>query len=87
MLRAMTLAILTLAACDSPAENHQRCNPSQFSNQCNSGFSCVYPTAPNCGVAYCCQVDANGNITDQNPNCQPDPSLVSVCGLDMATGD
>ena len=24
---------------------------------CDDGYACVYPTAPNCGVAYCCTVD------------------------------
>jgi hypothetical protein len=28
-------------------------------------------------------VDSNGNITDRDPNCQPDPTLASVCMLDL----
>jgi len=85
MTRLCSIALLlTIAGCDSPADNDQRCNPLQFSNQCNSGYSCVYPTAPNCGVAYCCKVDDSGNIIDKNANCQFDPSLVDVCMLDLA---
>ena len=62
----------------------ERCNPLRATSDCNSGLSCVYPTAPNCGVSYCCAVDANGNITDDNPSCQPDPSLASACMLDLS---
>jgi hypothetical protein len=29
-------------------------------------------------------VNAAGKIIDANPNCQPDPSLVSVCMLDLS---
>jgi hypothetical protein len=85
----MVVALLFIAGCD--AEHGERCNPLQFSESgtqgnCVSGFACVYPTAPACGVAYCCVVDANGNITDSDPNCQPDPSLDSVCMLDDLSG-
>ncbi len=85
----MCLVLVFLAACD--AEEGERCNPLAYSEtgsaNCKSGFQCVYPTAPNCGVAYCCAVDSQGNITDKNPNCQPDPTLASVCMLDMSVLD
>jgi hypothetical protein len=82
----LCVAFTLLAACS--ADEGERCNPLQFSDNgsqgnCSSGLACVYPTAPNCGVAYCCTVDSNGNITDKNPNCQPDPSLDSVCMIDL----
>lgn len=64
MFRLFALVAL-LGAC-TPGEG-ERCNPLQFSNDCNSGFQCVYPT--NCGVAYCCPT--NGSST--NPNCQSCP--------------
>ncbi len=87
---ALSLVVALLAGCD--AEHGERCNPLQYSDNgvqgnCVSGLACVYPTAPSCGVAYCCAVDANGNITDTNPNCQPDPTLAPVCGLDMSVLD
>ena len=86
----MCLLLVFLAACD--AEEGERCNPLQYSDNgvqgnCVSGLQCIYPTAPSCGVAYCCKVDAQGNVTDTNPNCQPDPSLDSVCMLDMSVLD
>ena len=85
----MCLVLVFLAACD--AEHGERCNPLQFSENgsgnCVTGFQCVYPTAPSCGVAYCCTVDSQGNITDDSPNCQPDPTLASVCMLDMSVLD
>jgi hypothetical protein len=79
---------LLLAACNQG--DGQRCNPLEYSNSgtagdCGGGLACVYPTAPNCGVAYCCTVDSKGNITDTHANCQPEPSLDSVCMLDLAT--
>jgi hypothetical protein len=75
--------LLLLVACNPQEGVGERCNPMQFESNCADGLSCVYPTAPNCGVSYCCAVDSNGNITDKNPNCQPDPSLISVCMLDL----
>jgi hypothetical protein len=84
MMRLLSIALFAFAACDKAADNDQRCNPSQFSNQCHGGYSCLYPTAPSCGVAYCCKVDDSGNNIDANANCQPDPSLASVCGLDLS---
>jgi hypothetical protein len=82
----MLIGSLLLAAC-SPGEG-DRCNPLEFADipnqgNCASGLSCVYPSAPNCGVAYCCKVDSMGRITDSNPNCQPDPTLAPVCMLDL----
>ncbi len=78
------------AACD--AEDGERCNPLQYSDtmgqgNCTAGLTCIYPTAPNCGVAYCCAVDSKGNITDPSPNCKPDPTLAGVCMLDMSVLD
>jgi hypothetical protein len=87
LIGLLSAIVAAVAACDQAAPNDQRCNPQQFSNQCNSGYSCVYPTAPNCGVAYCCKVDDSGNVTDDNPNCQPDPTLGPVCGLDLGGTD
>jgi hypothetical protein len=76
-------------ACASPQQG-ERCNPLAFSDNniqgdCDTGLACLYPTAPNCGVAYCCKVDANGTVVDKSPNCQFDPSLVGVCMLDLAS--
>lgn len=73
---------LLLVAC-APG-NGERCNPLRYSDNgaqgdCADGFACVYPTAPNCGVAYCCTTDASGKITDTDPNCQPDPGLLKQC--------
>ena len=81
-------AALLLGACNRG--EGQRCNPLEYSNSgiagdCGGGLACIYPTAPNCGVAYCCKLDSNGNIDDPNPNCQPDPSLDSVCMLDLSS--
>jgi hypothetical protein len=82
------VALLTiLGGCD-PGDG-QRCNPLQFSDtanqgNCSNGELCLYPTAPNCGVAYCCKVDDKGNITDTNPNCQPDPASAAACMLDLS---
>jgi hypothetical protein len=78
--------LLMLAGC--PPGQGERCNPLEIADipnqgNCAIGFSCVYPTAPNCGVAFCCAVDAKGNIIDTNPNCRPDPTLAPVCGLDL----
>jgi hypothetical protein len=74
--------LLAIAGCGTSGDG-ERCNPLRATSDCNAGLSCVYPTAPNCGVSYCCTVDSNGNITDRDPNCQPDPSLASVCMLDL----
>jgi hypothetical protein len=83
----LCFVIVLLAGCD--AEDGERCNPLQYnesgSGNCASGLTCIYPTASNCGVAYCCTVDSKGNITDKNPNCQPDPTLQSVCMIDSGT--
>ena len=76
-----------LAACGQ--SEGTRCNPLQFSGNgvqgdCDDGYACVYPTAPNCGIAYCCTVDSTGSITDRKPICQPDPALQSACMLDLS---
>jgi hypothetical protein len=75
--------LLAIAGCGSNGDG-ERCNPLRATSDCNSGLSCVYPTAPSCGNSYCCAVDSNGNIRDPNPSCQPDPSLASLCSLDLA---
>lgn len=78
--------LFLFAACD--AGHGERCNPLQYnetgSGNCVSGLTCVFPTAPNCGVSYCCATDSNGNITDTHPNCQPDPTLAPACMLDLS---
>jgi hypothetical protein len=84
---ALVLVLFAFAACEQ--EEGTRCNPLEYSpngiqGNCEEGLACVYPTAPTCGVAYCCKVDSNGNILSTNPNCQPDPSLDSVCMLDLS---
>ena len=73
---------LTLTGCGTQGEG-ERCNPLRFISDCDTGLTCVYPTAPSCGVAYCCAVDANGNVTDKDLHCQPDPSAAAVCMLDL----
>ncbi len=88
-MRALTICLL-LAGCH--ASEGERCNPLQFSDSgtqgnCEDGLACVYPTASNCGVAYCCKVDSSGNVIDRNPSCQPDPALAPGCGLDLSTSD
>ena len=83
MKRLFSMAVwVVLAGCGTQGEG-QRCNPLRATSDCDTGFSCVYPTAPNCGVSYCCAVDADGNITDQNPNCRPDPTSAAQCGVDL----
>lgn len=77
----------SLAACDKG--EGERCNPLQYSDDgisgnCSQGLACVYPTAPNCGVAYCCALDTKGNVIDKNPNCQPDPDAIAACMLDFS---
>jgi hypothetical protein len=87
-MRSWTLALLVLftVACRQGAG--ERCNPLQYSENgiqgnCEDGLACIYPTAPNCGVAYCCRLTPGGKDVDPNPSCRPDPSLFSVCGIDM----
>ena len=85
LLHVLALFVfLPLAACH--VGHGERCNPSRFADDlaqgdCDDGFACVYPTAPACGVAYCCCVDAKGTVVDPHPSCQPDPSLADVCEL------
>ncbi len=74
--------LLALAGCGTQGEG-ERCNPLRFTTDCDPGLTCVYPTAPNCGVAYCCNVDDMGNVSDPNPNCQPDPAAAAACMLDL----
>jgi hypothetical protein len=80
-----SILLLTLAGCPD-AQQGERCNPLEYSSNgvqgdCASGLACVYPTAPNCGVAYCCMTDAQGKITDQHPSCQPDKTAAEQCML------
>ncbi len=64
----------------------ERCNPNLFESECSDGLTCVYPTAPMCGVAYCCAMDTDGNVVDPHPSCRADPSL--ACAPDGgATSD
>ncbi len=82
--------MLFLAACGQ--RDGTRCNPLQFSGNgvqgdCRQGYACVYPTAPTCGVAYCCAVDDAGNVTDPSPACQPDSALQLACGVDLGVVD
>jgi hypothetical protein len=81
--------LLGLVACPGAGE---RCNPLAFDSECPSGLTCIYPTAPMCGVAYCCAVGSSGNVTDAHANCQPDPTLScapdgSAYAVDMQSGD
>ena len=83
----IALTLLLLAGCPE-GQPGDRCNPLEYSpsgvqGDCRSGLTCLYPTAPVCGVAYCCATDADGKITDTHPSCQPDPSLAEPCGLDL----
>ncbi len=88
MKRLLSMAMLwALAGCSTTEGHGQRCNPLQFASDCNSGFTCVYPTAPNCGVSYCCAVDDNGNVIDTSPSCQPDPTSAAQCGVDLGSSD
>jgi hypothetical protein len=88
-MRQMMFVLLLVAGCETP-EAGERCNPLQFSNNgvqgdCDTGLACVYPSAPNCGVAFCCVVDAKGKLVDTHANCRPDPSLTATCMLDLGT--
>lgn len=84
MKRALSIGILLwLAGCTNG--DGERCNPLRATTDCDPGLSCVYPTAPMCGVSFCCKVDGNGNIVDRNANCQPDPTAAAQCMLDFAT--
>ncbi len=64
MTRILALLALAfvLAGCH-PGEG-ERCNPMLFTDECNSGFACTYPTG--CGVAFCCPTSGQSS----NPNCQ-----------------
>jgi hypothetical protein len=86
----LAFLIVFIAACSQ--DQGTRCNPLQYSDNgiqgnCDTGFACVYPTAPNCGVAYCCKVNAVGKIVDPSPTCRPDPSLIPICNIDMGSSD
>jgi hypothetical protein len=47
----------------------------------------VYPTAPNCGVSYCCALDNDGDVIDKHPNCRPDPVAQAACMIDLGAPD
>jgi hypothetical protein len=71
---ALSLAVpcASLAAGCSQAEG-SRCNPDLSHDECDNSptVQCVQPAASACNAeAYCCAVDANGNITSMEPNCQ-----------------
>jgi|GEM_PF-3156264 len=84
MTRLMMLVAPVLAGLAACQPGHgERCNPLYFDNDCSAGFTCVYPTAAVCGVAYCCAVDKDDNVTDKDPNCQPDPTL--SCAPDLSS--
>ena len=90
ILKAIVCTLPLLAACS--ATPGSRCNPAQYANDpaqgdCESGYACVYPTAPSCGTAYCCKVDGDGRVIDGAPTCQPDPTLRSACMPDLAPAD
>jgi hypothetical protein len=78
MKRLLWMLPLLLAAACTPGEG-DRCNPMQFSSDCNRGFSCVYKTG--CAVAYCCPDDRPST----NPNCQTCPT--DDAGADASTDD
>jgi hypothetical protein len=83
MKRLSTMFVLFgLAGCTNGEGS--RCNPLRATPDCDPGLSCVSPTGPNCGVTYCCKTDPNGNITDSDPNCQPDPESALACGFDLS---
>jgi hypothetical protein len=86
MKRIFWIGALLAAGCGTNGRG-ERCNPLRATSDCDSGLTCVYPTGTNCGVSYCCAVDAQGNITDKDPNCQPDPASAAVCGFDLSTAD
>jgi hypothetical protein len=81
MKRLLVSVLLALAACTNG--DGERCNPLRATTDCDPGLTCVYPTGPMCGVAFCCTVDTQGNITDRHPNCQADPGSAAACMLDL----
>jgi hypothetical protein len=68
MARWLTLsvALLGLAACH-PDEG-ERCNPSLFTDECESGTACTVP--PSCVVAFCCPTSG----PSASRNCQACPA-------------
>jgi len=64
LLPSALLAAMLLAAGCHPDEG-VRCNPSLFTDECESGTACTVP--PNCVVAYCCPSSSGAST---NPNCQ-----------------
>lgn len=86
-MRRLGAYILVIALVGCPeGQTGERCNPLEYSDSgkqgnCRSGLACVYPTAPSCGVSYCCETDAEGRITDTHPNCQPDRTAAEQCML------
>jgi len=93
MKRLLLLAVfLGLGACQQ--SHGDRCNALRATNDCEDpALTCVYPATPSCnpsepgtnccGVSFCCKVDANGNIIDTSPNCQPDHDSQLACGFDL----
>jgi hypothetical protein len=86
MKRLLSIGVLLVFVRCTNEDGH-RCNPLRATSDCDPGFSCVYPTGPNCGVSYCCAVDSTGRIVDNNPNCQPDPASAAACDMGATVGD
>jgi len=83
MTRILIMFTFATAVLGCSQGEGQRCNPLFFTDECGSGLTCIYPTAPMCGVAYCCAVNSDGVVTDKDPNCQPDPTL--SCAPDFSS--
>lgn len=81
--KAVLLVLLALSVGACSRERGERCNPSSFEDECGAGLTCVYPTGPMSGVAYCCALDEKGNISDTSTNCQPKNELAEACMLDL----
>lgn len=86
MNRLVLIGALLAMGCATNGEG-ERCNPLRATSDCNDGLTCVHPTGPNCGVSYCCAVDAQGNVVDTHPNCRPDPQSAAACMLDLSLDD
>ncbi len=94
MRQLLSIVLLSIFAACGTNGRGDRCNPNRATSDCNPGLSCVFPATPGCnasepgsnccGNSFCCATDGNGNVTDTNPNCQPDPVSVMQCGLDFA---
>jgi hypothetical protein len=63
---AISATAISLSACNQGAG--ERCNPLQFTDECDKGLMCVYP--PGCGVAYCCPPVLMSTEPGDIPNCR-----------------